>query len=150
MSDWTHVAGVVVLDTFNFESVFSQDLPKKEEIIEAFKKYIGPLSPFGSYNRESTLPRGSEGALTYDVHINDSNHNAVVIVNIFGDLRDFSYPKQITDWFSKTFNEDALRDAAILPYIRYAVLTAENDYHEEQHLAVWNKGTKSYDIIINK
>ena len=150
MSDWTHVAGVVVLDTFNFESVFSQGFPKKEEIIEAFKKYIGPLSPFGACNRESTLPRGSEGALTYDVHINDSNHNTVVIINIFGDLRDFSYPKQITDWFSKTFNEDALRDAAILPYIRHAVLTAENDYHEEQHLAVWNKGTKSYDIIINK
>ena len=98
MSDWTHVAGVVVLDTFNFESIFSVDLPKKEEVIEAFKKHIGPLSPFGAYNRESTLPRGSEGALTYDVHINDSNHNAVVIVNIFGDLRDFSYPKQMMKW----------------------------------------------------
>ena len=56
MSDWTHVAGVVVLDTFNFESIFSEDLPKKEEVIEAFKKHIGPLSPFGAYNRESTLP----------------------------------------------------------------------------------------------
>ena len=147
MSDWTHVAGIVVLGTYDFYSFNAKDLPTKEEAVQRVKEYIGPLSPFSAYNNGMKLPTGSEGPLSYDVHMNDSNRDAVIIVTIFGDLRDFSYPNQVVKWFFSTFNEEGLNAADIVPHIHSAVLTAENDYSGEQHSIVWKRGLNRYNII---
>lgn len=148
MSDWTHVAGVVVLDTYNFNSKYAEGLPSEEEVIENFKGYLGEISTVLDYKRDIKLPRGSEGSLRYNVRIdNTSGYNSFVVIDIYGDLRDYSSQEQIIKWFTDTFDEEKLENEPnILPYINNAILTVENEYSDEQSIVVWRKD-KTYQVL---
>ena len=148
MSDWTHVVGVVVLDTYNFNSEYLNGLPSEEDVIRSFKEYLGEISTFFDYKEYVKLPRGSEGSLRYNVRIdNYSGYNSFVVIDIYGDLRDYSSQKQIIKWFTETFDETKLgEEANILPYINNAILTVENEYSDEKSVVVW-KNDKTYQVI---
>lgn len=148
MSDWTHVVGVVVLDTYNFNSEYLNGLPSEEDVIRSFKEYLGEISTFFDYKEYVKLPRGSEGSLRYNVRIdNSSGYNSFVVIDIYGDLRDYSSPEKIIEWFTDTFDEDKLRkEQNILPYINNAILTVENEYSDKQSIVV-SKNDGTYQII---
>jgi len=108
MSQWTHVVGCIRVD----------GLPKiiEEHKIENIEKILGPMCLFDKWNDESTLPRGSEGSLQYQI-IEYYHGMPWVVIPIWGDLRDFDNPKIIQSWWNKTISKldstATIRDAVI-------------------------------------
>lgn len=124
MSQWTHVAGLIRLDSMCYEH------EKKDRWIERNKKEIllegilGPILKWHSWDADEDLdkiskewdriseicklPRGSEGSIEYKI-ITDFDTESVTAfdIAIYGDLRDFGM-KQVSDiqkWFYDTCKE---------------------------------------------
>ena len=120
MSIWTHVAGVVRIDSIRI----SDDIPN-------FDKYFGkewtfddmwddePIYREFETNPDAFMPSGSEGSLQKSVWVNpDRNSMSAYTITIFGDLRDYDDPNAIISWF-----KDCCKDV----WVRQAVITVETE-----------------------
>lgn len=124
MSNWTHVAGVVRVDSFrfidselNFDEIFG-----KEDLFESPEEVWEDATE----NPDGYLPMGSEGSLHKSIWVNpDKSQFCSYTVTIFGDLRDHHDPDEIIEWFKKKCKP---------LYIRNAVITVSNE----------RNGTKTY------
>lgn len=134
MSNWTHVAGVIRIDSFrfddgtpDFDKLIGKEMPwegwrtiGEKEWNKAFKS-----------NQLTYLPMGSEGSIQKTVWINPDEHClAAFTITLFGDLRDHNNPDDVIKWFKKIINRLEKNHLGI----RQAMITVENE----------NNGTKSY------
>jgi hypothetical protein len=123
MSVWTHVTGVVRIDSIRI----SDDIPN-------FDKYFGKEWTFDDMwddepaykefevNPDAFMPSGSEGSLNKSVWINpDRSEMASYVVTIFGDLRDYDTPEDIISWF---------KDCCKNVWVRQAIITVETEGKE--------------------
>ena len=114
MSNWTHVAGIVRVDSFR--GLFGEDEPNFTKV---FGKEVEWDSPREDWNEayehpEKYLPRGSEGSLTMSVWTNpDLDRADAYTVSIFGDLRDHDDPDAIVEWFKEKCAGLWVRNACI-------------------------------------
>ena len=99
MSVWTHVAGVVRIDTIrclnnvkpNFNKIFGKEClwDSKNSIWDDMNK-----------KPSDYMPCGSEGSLRKIIWDNpNKNHASAYTVTIFGDLRDYEDTEYIVRWF---------------------------------------------------
>ena len=117
MSNWTHVAGIVRIDSFrglffgiepDFEAIFGKEL-----------NFDDPEERWddAQHNPEKYLPLGSEGSLHMSLWINPDSHDfAAYTVSIFGDLRDHQDPDEIIVWFEEKCSKVMVRNACITVY----------------------------------
>ena len=123
MSVWTHVTGVIRIDSIRI----SDDIPN-------FDKYFGKEWTFDDMwddepaykefeeNPDAFMPYGSEGSLTKSIWINpDRSEMASYVVTIFGDLRDYDTPEDIISWF---------KDCCKNVWVRQAIITVETEGKE--------------------
>ena len=117
MSMWTHVAAIVRIDGYyndpdkTFDELFGKECLWDDDDFEDV-----------DVNPDKYLPTGSEGSLYKTVWINPNpNHFNAYTVSIFGDLRDFSDPKDVVNWFKNVVE-------AKCTLIRQATITANNGY----------------------
>ena len=113
MSNWTHAAGIIRVDSFRFD-------PLEPDFWE---KTIGKECKWGSPKEvwdeafdhgERFMPMGSEGSLHMEVWENpDESQMAAYTVSIFGDLRDHDDPDDVIDWFKKVCGRLCVRNAVI-------------------------------------
>lgn len=91
MSVWTHVAGIIRLDSLG--AVILRGSPEEinRRVKEAIVKTLGQTSSLDSpSDQPCTVPTGSEGSLQYEVsHTGGEHELAWGHVSIWGDLRDF-------------------------------------------------------------
>lgn len=129
MSRWTHVAGVIRVDSLRLDGKESNDI-----LLAQLKEIMGTPRGYGEleYSEDdedrgavtnTTLPCGSEGSLDYQIFLNDdySFINAGSIV-IYGDLRDTGGDhdtERIRKWFF---------DVCDKMYVRQAVIEIYDDY----------------------
>ena len=119
MSVWTHVTGVVRIDSIrisddipNFDKLFGKewtfdDMWDDEPIYREFE--IDP----------AFMPSGSEGSLNKSVWVNpDKNCMSAYTITVFGDLRDYDDPDAIILWF---------KDCCKNVWVRQAIITVETE-----------------------
>lgn len=122
MSNWTHVAGIIRVD-----SIGDSDLLNK------IKDIIGKEIHYGSSDKdwddfsnhpEKYLPCGSEGSLHSTIWENPKKYcMAAYTVSIFGDLRDDDSATEIIRWFrTKTLVLDCISGG-----VRNACVVADNE-----------------------
>ena len=120
MSNWTHVAAVVRVDSLrlfeetDFEKIFGREL-----------RFESPSELWDEADKhpENFLPLGSEGSLRMSVWINpNESHCAAYVVTIWGDLRDHDDPDEIVKWLQNKITEHNL-------WIRQAVITVNNEWN---------------------
>ena len=122
MSNWTHVAGIVRVDSIrcimpepNWKKIFGKELHYEDDI-EIWKD--------AENNPDDYLPMGSEGSLEMTIWENPSINDCFsYVVSIFGDLRDHDSSEEIIKWF-----EDKVKNNGLI--IRQAVITVENEVKE--------------------
>lgn len=122
MSIWTHVAGVIRIDDFRMNSQH----PNFDSLIgkECLWDSNGSVWEDQEKLPENYLPMGSEGSLQKSVWVNPkTNSLAAYTVTIFGDLRDYSNPDGIIEWFKNKCKE--INKKYI---IRQATITAETEF----------------------
>lgn len=123
MSNWSHVAGIIRIDTIRG---LSPDLDI-EELIGKECRFDDPMKTWIDMesNPDKYLPMGSEGSLHMDVWDNpDHSSISAYTVSIFGDLRDHDSAQSIVDWFKSKCKEI---DSSEVGWIRQAVITVENE-----------------------
>ena len=125
MSIWTHVTGSVRFVDFAVQdgavSEFDRDyyyIFGKECTCHSSKD----VRKDARQNPDDYMPMGSEGSLRRSMY----NAGNCVIVSVFGDLRDYSRPEEIINWFKKSLK--ILNDECI---IRQAVITVVCDGIDE-------------------
>ena len=119
MSNWTHVAGIVRVDSIrcfmpepNWEKIFGKELHYEDDI---------EIWEDAENNPDNYLPMGSEGSLKITIWENPSINDCFsYAVSIFGDLRDHDSSEEIIKWF-----EDKVKNNGLI--IRQAVITVENE-----------------------
>ncbi len=106
MSIWTHVVGSIRMDGI------PGILP--ESCKERLLKVLGPMDTFNEPNDASTLPRGSEGSLRYEI-IEYGTGLPWVIIPIWGDLRSYEDLPAIEKWFDDLLEKlgGMVRDAVL-------------------------------------
>ncbi len=110
MSQWTHLAGIIRLDSMGNAMVRWPAEEKRQKIVDAVERALGYTCNFESSIEDSqrcTVPTGSEGSLQYRVSRNsDEDEHALSwgYIAIWGDLRDFGTEdvQGIVDWFQKS------------------------------------------------
>ena len=110
MSVWTHVAGIIRVDSFrelegdlDFTEIFGKEL-----------KYADSNFSDAYNHTDKYLPFGSEGSLKITIWDNpDKFQMAAYPVSIFGDLRDYDEPEKIIGWFKDKCSKLLIRDAVI-------------------------------------
>lgn len=118
MSTWTHVAGVVRIDSIQGISPEPDwdDIFGKECLWEADPETWKDADE----HPEKYMPCGSEGTLQKVVWTNPENSSmAAYTVGVFGDLRDWYNIDAIIDWFRRTVKDEDL-------WVRSAVITVTN------------------------
>lgn len=116
MSVWTHVAGIIRVDSIR---------PLENEL--DFDKILGKEWDFNDmwddepiYTEYTTfpdrfMPCGSEGSLHKHIWINpDKQDISSYTVSVFGDLRDYDNAQSIIDWFEGCCNKLWVRQATII------------------------------------
>lgn len=105
MSVWTHVAGVIRVDSIRG----LMPAPKFDKI------FIKRL--WGDTNMDCNMPMGTEGSLDFRIIENpDKDCMAAYTVVIFGDLRDYGADNipDIKDWWERVLAEfDIVRQAVL-------------------------------------
>jgi hypothetical protein len=110
MSQWTHLAGIIRLDSLGASIVRAYPGGKLNKIKEAVTKALGNTCNFESPEEtwdKCDVPMGSEGSLQYNVFPNSDRDNCSLswgYAVIWGDLRDFGLddvPK-IHEWFQNS------------------------------------------------
>ncbi len=129
MSQWTHVAGIIRIDSM--VAVMDRGGPDPtEKMLRERLGYTWDYDDLGNRVKDihidnSHVPFGSEGSIQYDVAQTGSQSSlSWGHIVIWGDLRDFDDPNQIYDWLSDslaTINEDGIgfRDVAISIGVEY-------------------------------
>lgn len=124
MSNWTHVAGIIRLDSFrfngepNFDKLFGKELQWNSDESEWDKADEYP---------EKYLPIGSEGSLSKTIWVNpDKSHIPAYTISIFGDLRDHESANEIIEWFKEKCKLCDAGDDNV--WIRQATITVSNEY----------------------
>ncbi|KKK95110.1 hypothetical protein LCGC14_2676090 [marine sediment metagenome] len=170
MSQWTHVAGIIRIDSMGAAIVRGPDKEKNNKIKEAVAKALGNTFNFESseedWNRGSA-PAGSEGSLQYSVSSNsDGDEHALSwgYISIWGDLRDFGSEDvpSLTDWFQKSLERllkpEGFEDPAFMSnndkaeymlssfMIRDAVLGIHVEY-SPRIVLVWDDEKKKVNMI---
>ncbi len=110
MSQWTHVAGIIRLDSLGNNIVRGPQEVKRKAIDAAIKKALGNICNYSSSSeeaRECNVPSGNEGSLQYRAYPNsdgDEHSMSWGYVAIWGDLRGFGAAEAtgIEDWFQKS------------------------------------------------
>ena len=115
MSNWTHVAGIIRVDSIRFlygDIDFDKEIGKEctwdseDEVWKEFEEYP-----------ERFMPAGSEGTLRKVVWDNPNKSSmAAYTISIFGDLRDHDSPDEIVEWFKDICEEFDVRNATITVY----------------------------------
>lgn len=135
MSQWTHVSGIIRVDSFVDEEVTKE---KEEKLLK------GLLGPIRNYDEEKSseqchLPCGSEGSLKYEVSITGYAHrepdyfSASVSrghISIWGDLRDYEDYQEILDWFKSLCSS---MEKEIGYSVRDSILTIDVDFKKYLH-----------------
>nr|DAJ60419.1 MAG TPA: hypothetical protein [Caudoviricetes sp.] len=108
MSQWTHVAAVFRLDSF--------DKISDEDIKKVFGKEVNfyQLFNYDEADDTKTLPMGSESTLKMSIwHNPDSSYMASTTVSVFGDLRDYggSDIEKLKEWFNECCSKFMVRQA---------------------------------------
>lgn len=105
MSQWTHVAGTIRIDTIDHEGVREQI----NNVLGQTWKYGDNVDPDTEY-----APYGSEGSIQYTVTENpDESSIAAFVVTFYGDLRDYANDAEIIAWFEKACDAFYIRQATI-------------------------------------
>lgn len=132
MSVWTHVAGIIRVDSFH-----SVGFPKPD-----FDKLIGKSccwndsgSTWDDYgkNPEKYMPGGSEGALEKSIWDNpDPSDLAAYVVSVWGDLRDFGNEDfdKIKSWFGEVLKR--INNGKENAFIRQASILVECEYGDRK------------------
>jgi len=113
MSNWTHVAGVIRVDSiraFDGEIDFDKKIGK-----ECLWTSDYDVWNEASEHPERFMPMGSGGSLRKTVWENpDRSHMAAYTITIFGDLRDHDDPDAIIEWFKSICSNFLVRNAVIV------------------------------------
>ena len=118
MSEWTHVAGMIRVDSMCYEHEKDArwlELNRKENILE---EILGPvlvwkeddheLKEWKRISKVCKLPRGSEGSIQYKIITNfDTESVTAFDIAIWGDLRSFGVDEthNIQRWFYNLCSE---------------------------------------------
>ena len=117
MSNWSHVAAIVRVDGFPWQSMdverlFGRTLNWNDDT------YAWDAA---ENNPDDYLPMGSEGSLQMSVWTNpDENCMARWTVSIFGDLWDHHDPEGIIEWFKAKVGD--------ISFVRNAVIVVNNEW----------------------
>lgn len=118
MSQWTHVASVFRLDSF--DKISDEDIKRVfgEEV--TYEK----LYDYEESDKIKTLPMGSEGTLEICIwHNPDGGCLASTTVSVFGDLRDYGGREDIEklkEWFNECCRNFMVRQAIMQVIDEYA------------------------------
>lgn len=111
MSNWTHVAGIIRVDSVLGPEVDWDILLGKELV---YGEEYGKWAEADEYPK-LFMPFGSEGSLHKNVWTNpNKRHMARYTVSIFGDLRDHDDPDAIIKWFQNKCAGLYVRQASIV------------------------------------
>lgn len=97
MSIWTHVTGVIRLETG-----LKLDDDDIENLIGKRILYRAPKELKDEYKEhpERFIPKGSNGSLNFHVYNHDNKYELPsCIISIFGDLEDYADSDAIIEWF---------------------------------------------------
>ena len=128
MSNWTHVAGIIRVDSIRDEGMGKVDF---DEILgkECLWGFPSEVWKDADENPDKYLPMGSEGSLQKSIWENpNKNCIASYTISIFGDLRDHNSTSDIIEWF---------KERCKLLWVRNAVITVENECY----------GTETYTYV---
>ena len=126
MSNWTHVAAVVRVD-----SIFADRHALGGIATQAFGKPCLWESPMSVWEDQKKHPyeylyMGSEGSLNMVVNEEaDTSSICLGTITIFGDLRDTNSAEDVVVWFKECL--DKLDKNA---FVRQAVITAQNEQND--------------------
>jgi len=127
MSSWSHVAGIIRMDTIRGVV----PMPDFDELIGKEVRFEDGTEVWddAEKNPNKYLPMGSEGSLEKIVWINpDESYCAAYVISIFGDLRDHESAEELIEWFKKKVTEI---DGCKFGWVRQAVITVNNDYYNK-------------------
>ena len=136
MSIWTHVAGVIRLDSLH---CMEDITPQIKKLFNTWE-FESPLSEIEKCN----VPDGSEGSLQIEIWENpDKSCSASHNIYIFGDLRDYGKDdkKKFIAWWKKTIKN--CRKIKNCFGIRNAVINIE--FEDGDYLVLDSKG-KEYKV----
>lgn len=125
MSNWTHVAGIIRMNSFRFDELYNEDYFDK--LIGKECLFDAPLNVWddAEENPDDYLPMGSEGSLQKSVWIDpDPSNIAAYTISIFGDLRNHDDIDEIIDWFKKICSKI---------WVRQAIITVLNERNGEKN-----------------
>ena len=114
MSNWTHVAAIVRVDTLgeiNFENIFGKMCLFEDDEAVWDDQEAHP---------DKYLPMGSEGSLQMAVYDRGEGHLCRYEVSIFGDLRDHDSARDIISWFKRKLKK---------LLVRQAIITVDNEWN---------------------
>lgn len=98
MSVWSRVVGAVWIQSYVTDERYNKNIKKLRE-------HIGkPVKPNGK-NKSTKLPRGSEGSLEYNIQKISKDE---IILNVYGNLRDFFNVDTVYDWLNEYINNKYL------------------------------------------
>ena len=105
MSQWTHVAGTIRLDSLHFVTLRISD----EGVVQMVKNALGTPVDFDGLmdGKESVgIPWGSEGSIQYEITPTRTNNSlSWGHVVLWGDLRDYEDEKEIHEWLSEALEQ---------------------------------------------
>ena len=105
MSQWTHIAGTIRIDTIDHDGVRSQI----NKVLWQTWKWGDTVDPDTKY-----APYGSEGSIQYIITENpDESSITAFVVTFYGDLRDYDNDEKIIAWFEKACDAFYIRQATI-------------------------------------
>lgn len=154
MSIWTHVAGVIRIDSMK---CFYDDIEDEKAEFRILDEIVGKQCLFESSSDvwadagkypEKYLPCGAEGTLQKSIWINPKkSHVAAYTISVFGDLRDFDNVTEIVDWFQNTCKkiENIKNEREGMPalWVRNAVIIAECE-NGESKIAAYHSDEEDY------
>ncbi len=132
MSQWTHIAGIIRVDSIHH---ILQHVARGQ-IQKELAQVLGKPVDYDSLNDgESTLPMGSEGSLQYTVTEVDSDYGPCWgHVALWGDLRDYEDEKAIHEWLYDILEELKKRNYII----RQCIVHIDVEYQQKWAL-VYNE-----------
>lgn len=136
MSVWTHVAGIIRVDSMR---AFYDDIEEDKAEFRILNEAIGRECDYESdsavwadldKHQNLYMPCGSEGTLKKSIWVNpDPSYMSAYTISVFGDLRDFDNVEEVAEWFINACKKiESLKcDDAAMPklWIRNAVIIAE-------------------------
>lgn len=166
MSQWTHVSGTIRIDGIpncnSFHSSEEESNKQRELDMAEIKEILGKPIDYhdiveaGYEDIHTKVPMGSEGSLRYSILPAEKEYTGMVLftIVIWGDLRDYSSMKNITDWVLTSVDKITEK---LNFYVRDGVLKIDTEYHEAVYLIdfIYRDGTihkikEVYTALINQ